>query len=242
MRVPLLCVLALCFSGCAQSEIEVKSPSIDSPQSSEKIIPAGANTERETAQQYPAAESTNGEFVPLSFNDFTSFPAEGNSSWTLNDGIWKTSGQPKGYFASNKVFGDFILRYEYRFPPLTSEETLADFMGNTGCLIYIDPLDKIWPVCLEVQGKYPETGSIKVNGRKDLTVSVEEFPEVRLEKLLPPGEWNQVEIVSQAGGLTVSLNGELISRSQPTELISGRIAFQAENYDVEFRNLSVQVP
>ncbi|MEX0727072.1 MAG: DUF1080 domain-containing protein [Planctomycetaceae bacterium] len=241
--VALLVLVITLVAGCAETKDEDGTTTASTPtKSSNAASSTEPNTQDDMPPSYPAAESTNGEFVELSFNDFTSFPPEGSSSWTITDGVWKTSGVPKGYFASRKTFGDFTLRYEYRFPKLKSDENLTDYAGNTGCLVYIDRSDKIWPICLEVQGKFPETGSIKVNGRKDLTVEVEEFPDVRQEKLNPPGEWNQIEIVSASGALTVRLNGELISQSQPTERTSGRIAFQAENYEVEFRNLTIQVP
>lgn len=232
-------------AGCGETPDESPTTLAETPESPESKAPPKQPPEPviDDAEEnsYPAAESTNGEFVELSFDRFQSYPPERTDSWSVADGVWRTTGKPKGYLASQVSYGDFTLKYEYRFPA-ASADAAADHAENTGCLVYIALEDKIWPVCLEVQGKYFETGMIKVNGRKDLTVVTEDFPGVRQEHLNSPSEWNQIEIVSEAGALTVYLNGELIGTSHPTELKNGRIGFQAENFEVEFRNVMISVP
>ncbi len=249
----LLIVFFAILTGCGEKTTETKSTPASSPaalSSPNETAPKGETAGNEstvedivTTYDSPVqAESTHGEFVSLDLQEFRGFPYQFAEVWEFADGVWKCTGTPKGYIASGKVYENFTLRYECRFPPLTEGEDPATFKGNTGCLLYIDNKDKVWPVCLEVQGKYAETGTIKANGHKSLTVAVEDFPEVRTKSLQPVGEWNHLEIVSENGALTVKLNGEVVCRSQPTILKLGRIGFQSENSEVEFRNVTILVP
>lgn len=178
-------------------------------------------------------------FVPLpeALENFALFPADGAISFNPTaDGVILDG---RGYFASTEQYGpDFTVSYEYRFPeadPLGTEEIPGE---NTGCLLFIDETDKVWPRCLEVQGKWGETASIKSNAR-DVTVESELDEAARDAARKPPGDWNAMTIVSEGGALTVTLNGEQVATSQPTELTRGRIGFQAEGYPVEFRGVSI---
>ena len=49
-----------------------------------------------------------------------------------------------------------------------------------------------------------------------------------------------MEVVSKDGALTSYINGVKIAESEPTELREGPIAFQAERFDVEFRNVRIR--
>ena len=111
--------------------------------------------------------------------------------------------------------------------------------ANTGVLVFITGDDKIWPKCLEVQGKWSELGHIKSNA-KDVTVEVRDDQAAREQARKPVGEWNSLEIVSKDGALTSYLNGTKIAESDPTELREGRIGLQAERFDVEFRNVRIR--
>ena len=72
----------------------------------------------------------------------------------------------RGYFVSPGDYGpDFTLAYEYRFPKADSMSEEDRPNCNTGCLLFITGEDKVWPRCLEVQGKWSETASIKSNAR-----------------------------------------------------------------------------
>ncbi|MCA9115519.1 MAG: DUF1080 domain-containing protein, partial [Planctomycetaceae bacterium] len=99
-------------------------------------------------------------------------------------------------------------------------------------------------VCLEVQGKYIELAQIKSNAR-DLKVEAETDIPARDRARKPPEEWNQLEITARAGALTVKLNGEQVSHSQPavrngSPLTEGRIGLQSEGSPVTFRNIRIR--
>ena len=146
----------------------------------------------------------------------------------------------RGYVQSPAYYGPgFTLAYEYRFPNAPDMPEGERPNCNTGCLLFITGEDKVWPRCLEVQGKWSETASIKSNARDvEVTSTLDEPARDAARK--PPGAWNRVEIVSRGGALTVSLNGVEVATSEPTELIRGRIGFQAEGFPVEFRDVRIE--
>ena len=159
-------------------------------------------------------------------------------SSSMPDGVASLDG--RGYARSVDEHGpDFTVSYEYRFSEAGSMPEDERQNCNTGCLLFITGEDKVWPRCLEVQGKWSETASIKSNAR-DVTVETTLDERARDAARKPPGEWNQVKIVSRGGALTVSLNGVQVATSEPTELTRGRIGFQAEGFPVEFRNVRIE--
>lgn len=193
----------------------------------------------------PAKEtpSTEPGFVALGFSDFTPFvskPDEGQPTWSVTDaGMIQTTGTPKGYLYTNKTYGNFTFRGEFRFVP-KADGTAPDKPYNTGFLIYVPDAHKVWPRSLEVQGRYDLMGEIKSNAG-DLMVDVPLNDQTARETARKPiGEWNAIEIQSKDGAVTAILNGTKISESNPGELTSGRIGLQAEDFAVEFRNLQIR--
>lgn len=177
-------------------------------------------------------------FTELSLPDFEAFEAV-NDTWTLFDSEIVSTGKPKGYLYSRKTYHDFTWRLEYRFdrPPNLKDET--KFKGNTGFLVYVSGEHKLWPVCLEVQGKHVQMAAIKENGGAS-PVTVQDDDAARQSARLPVGRWNRLEIVSREGALTVKLNDTLISRSDPNFLSEGSLGIQAEDHPFRVRRMRIR--
>lgn len=148
-------------------------------------------------------------------------------------------GTKRGYVYSVKPYRNFTLRFDYRWPNAAELPEAERPEANTGVLVFMTGEHKIWPKCLEVQGKWSEMGHIKSNA-KDVTVTVRDDPAAREQARKPVGEWNAVEVVAKDGALTSTVNGVKIAESDPTELREGPIGFQAERFDVEFRNVRIR--
>ena len=177
-------------------------------------------------------------FESLAFADFESHAAEADT-WTATDDGLTCSGKPKGYLYSKQSFQNFTLRVDYRFPRPDNLKDEADFKGNTGFLIYITGEHKLWPMCLEVQGKHVQMAAIKENGGAE-PVKAEDDDAARQLVRKPVGRWNSLEIVSKGGALAVSLNGAPISKSEPDFLSEGPIGIQAEDHPFEVRRLRLR--
>ncbi|MBI1347914.1 DUF1080 domain-containing protein [bacterium] len=208
--------------------------------------PLSATPEPETQATLPLPEpepETPFELEPdfrlLSLADFVSFPAEVDT-WTEDQDRLISSGKPRGYLYSKESFQNFTLKLDYKFPRPANLTDEAKFKGNTGFLIYITGEAKIWPLCLEVQGKHVQMAAIKENGGAEPPV-VKDDGAAREAARKPVGQWNSLEIVSKDGALNVSLNGTPISSSEPNFLSSGSIGIQAEDFPFEVRHLRIRI-
>jgi hypothetical protein len=162
--------------------------------------------------------------------------------WGAEDGLIFTKGSGGGWLMTEKEYGDFELRLEYRVPK----------MGNSGVGLR-SPLegDPAY-VGMEIQilddpaykGLRPaqHTGSIY-----DVVAS-----EGWEKAQKPQGEWNQYRIVAKGRKVTVELNGTKLVDADLDEhkdradkhpgLLrdKGHIGLQSHDGRVEFRNLFVK--
>ncbi|QDU81264.1 hypothetical protein Pla110_30040 [Polystyrenella longa] len=171
---------------------------------------------------------------------FSSEPTPEKPTWREDRGVIICTGKPKGYAQTSTSYDNFILKYDYRFEPSERhrKEGKLDY-SNTGVLVYISGEDQIWPKSIEVQGKQMEMASIKSNGGIP-DVEIEDNAEKRETARKPVGDWNSIEVESKEGVLTTRLNGEQICQNKPGEVKSGRIGFQAEGFEVHFRNIRIK--
>lgn len=229
----IFCAVLICGSHGCRSEVptQVNPPaqSDSSTSSMDPIVAAPDNSDT------PFELETG--FSPLTRTDFEEFD-DGPDTWkATGDGIVCT-GKPKGYLYSKQSYDNFTWRLEYRFPRPASLKDETKFKGNTGFLVYINGEQKLWPICLEVQGKQIQMAAIKENGGAD-PVTTDDNEPARQQARKPVGQWNAIEIVSKAGALTVSLNGTPISTSQAGTLTSGLIGIQAEDHPFEIRRMRI---
>jgi hypothetical protein len=214
-------VLTLLFTGCRQGDESVDSDPAD-------------------ATPFELEEG----FTQLTLDDFEVFTkpgADGAGTWSQKTDVIQTTGSPRGYLYSKNSHRNFTLRLEYRFANLDGGVVDGADVAkvNTGVLVYITGPHRIWPKCLEVQGKHVEMAHIKSNAR-DITIEAEDDEAARKSARLPAGQWNRLEIVSKDGALTSTLNGKKICESQPGELVAGPFGLQAEDYPVDFRRLRIR--
>jgi len=204
-----------------------------------------------TSQAKPLLAKPDAEgFVPLDIDINRHFAVSNEGKRALITGSieWavdtfavalRMDGTARGYVYTSKPYKNFTLRFDVRWPNATELPEDERPNANTGVLVFITGEHKVWPKCLEVQGKWSELCHIKSNA-KDVTVEVRDDEEARQNARKPVGEWNSVEIVAKDGALTSYLNGVKIAESDPTELRDGPIGFQAERFDVEFRNVRIR--
>jgi hypothetical protein len=176
-------------------------------------------------------------FESLKLDSFIPFHG-GDDTWTQEGSLIICSGVPKGYLYPKETFRNFTLRADYQFV-LTEDQSMHPEKANTGFMLCIQEPDKVWPISLEVQGRFDTMGSINGNGGTPAP-KIEDLPDVRDRVRLPTAHWNTVEITCVEGAITSRLNGEVVCRSEPTELKEGRLGLQAEGYVVRFRDVRVR--
>ncbi len=235
-----LALLGIGLAGCGENSAPPPAPNSTTSAETPK---AGAASEKLAPLPEDAPELKLEEgFELLGFDAFEKFSAKDPGQvvvWESAGNGFNCFGKPRGYLYSKNSFGNFTLKLDYRFRRPADLATDADFKGNTGVMLFITGEHKQWPVSLEVQGKYAEMATIKANGGA-ANVEIDDKPEARTAARKPVGEWNQLEVIAKDGAVSASINGTLVCESKPSDLKEGLLGFQAEDFEVQFRNVRVR--
>jgi hypothetical protein len=160
------------------------------------------------------------------------------SIWSVQDGVIRCLGKPSGYARTLDAYRDYELHFEWRWP--------GDKGGNSGVFVHLNPPDKVWPTCLEIQLKAGDAGSVRANGGsrvRELDAAAKDPINVSLRapgKEKPPGEWNACDVVCRGDTVVITVNGVLENKVTGASVSSGAIALQAEGAPVEFRSIHVK--
>ena len=174
------------------------------------------------------------------------------ASFIVRDGLLVSMGLPLGHLVTDKVFANYQLVVEYRFPKNG---------GNCGVLVHASKpraLYGMFPQSIECQMLHENAGdfwcigeNIEVpdmakrrpckDGQKFGGTAADARRIVNLtdgaEK--PLGEWNTMQIECQGAEITIHVNGDLVNHGTNCTATSGKIALQAEGTEVEFRKLEL---
>lgn len=165
-----------------------------------------------------------------------------------------------GYVATNAEYGNYILRFEYKwgekkFPPRAEDKR------DSGLLYHMSGADRVWPTSVESQVQEGDTGDYFLLGgprfdtettadgntyqaggtlRQDIGGRV--IKSSTQDRLTG---WNKVKVIVRGASSTHIVNGVVVNRSfnqtlngQP--LTRGRIAFQAEGAEITYRNIQIK--
>jgi hypothetical protein len=193
-------------------------------------------------ESLPGGEETESEFIELVTNDlgdhwkvFSSAPVKPDSPvWSVvpegNDQelILICSGEPKGFLYTTQTCDEFELTLEWKYP--------KDADGNSGVLVYTQDEPRIWPTSMQVQLHQPKAGSVFPSG--DATSDQSSENERALSR--PVDTWNEGRIVSQAGRLSVEVNGQKAGEVTGAKPSLGSIALQSEGSVVHFRRIRLK--
>jgi hypothetical protein len=150
-------------------------------------------------------------------------------TFSVRDGVIVVSGEPNGYFYTDKSYKNYVLRFEWRYP---------EKAGNSGCLVHIQPPHKVWPKCFEVQGLYKDHGHILTVGGAKGKFTLDK--EAQKKALKPHQEWQTTEVITKDGELTSRVNGLQVGTGKG-ELTEGQIGFQSEGVEIQFKNIRIKV-
>jgi hypothetical protein len=208
-----------------------------------------------------AVSASAADFVPLfSGKDTTGWTAtlrppkdkpdskpDPKDTWSVRDGVLVCTGKPNGYLATATEYGDYTLKLKWRYP-------VGTVKPNSGVLLHLTGPDKVWPNCVEMQlkggfagdfwrnpaadGKMPAFDGKNKDAADKTDRHYLRIPKDDIEK--PLGEWNECEITTARGAITVSVNGQKANESTGGALKKGRIALQSEGSAVEFKDILIR--
>jgi len=195
------------------------------------------------------------------------FQVKQGSVWVYPDAV---DGQtmPFGYMASEEVFSDFDLRFEYqwvgkRFAPRATSPRDAGLLYHAGNLDR--SIQGFWPLSIECQIQESNTGDIWLVGSRAAVSSIEsryvpgapvtivggidEISRVAASSMAEVDGWNTVEVRARGNeqGIHV-VNGKVNNRWESLQqwlgdwapLQEGHLVFQAEGAEIRYRNISIR--
>lgn len=180
-------------------------------------------------------------------------------TFTVKDGEIHVTGQPNGYILTEKEYGDYVLRVQWRFPGRP---------GNSGVFVHCSGPDKIWPKAVEAQLASGRAGDIWLVDGFKMKIGTERDPRSdrhyvrigdrfakkdakdskgreqyeilgkKVEKEV--GEWNQYEIMCKGDTITLVVNGQKVNEGTGAEATKGKILLQSEGAPIVFRNIEIK--
>ena len=155
-------------------------------------------------------------------------------------GVIASTGQPAGFLATTRSYANYTLHVEWRW---------SGKPGNGGVLLHISdgPMDRVWPLSLQVQTKHGSAGDLLPMAgavfAEPLTSAAGAEPRIKgktaADSELPAGQWNVADIVSRDGVVDVTINGVVQNRVTGAKPAQGRIGFQLEGAPYELRNVQL---
>jgi len=176
-------------------------------------------------------------FDGLTFVSRSNTPAA--ETWSVTNGVIHCSGKSIGYLRTEKSFREYRLTVEWRFVKIAPK---AD---NTGVLVHIQLPDKVWPACVQVQGKHDNQGDLflmagaesKEHRGMDANTPL---PKRGPANEKPVGEWDAVVAVCEGNSVKAFVNGKLMNETTECTLASGFIGIQNEGAELEIRKIFLE--
>lgn len=196
--------------------------------------------ENSATNQWPTREMSVALFNHHDFSGWTfcmSHQADPFKTWSVTNGVIHCTGAPAGYLRTTSVYSNYFLTVEWRFVKI------APRADNTGILINIQPPDKVWPQCVQVQGKHDRMGDLflmagaesKEHRGMDANTPL---PLIGNSVERPVGDWNKVEVINLHNKVTVFVNGRFLNETTECSLSSGYIGIQSEGGDIDIRTIA----
>ena len=160
-------------------------------------------------------------------------------TWSVAQGVIRCTGKPTGYLRTEKSFRDYRLTVEWRFVKVAPK---AD---NTGVLVHLQLPDKVWPPCVQCQGKHDNQGDLflmagaesKEHRGLDANTAL---PKRGPSNEKPVGEWNTCELVCDGNTVKAYINGKFMNETTECTVSSGAIGIQSEGAEIEIRKVYLE--
>lgn len=205
-------------------------------------VAANGALAQDEAPNQPAPPSRENEVALFNGHDFTGWTfcmkdnADPFKTWSVTNGVIHCTGKPIGYLRTTQSYSNYFLTVEWRFLKVAPK---AD---NTGILVHMQLPDKVWPQCVQVQGKHGRQGDLflmegaeaKEHRGMDKNTPV---PLRGHSTENPVGEWNKAETICIHNKVESYINSTFLNEVTECTLNSGFIGIQSEGGDIEIRSI-----
>ncbi|MEI6077364.1 MAG: DUF1080 domain-containing protein [Verrucomicrobiota bacterium] len=157
-------------------------------------------------------------------------------TWSVTNEVIHCTGKPTGYLRTTGVYSNYFLTVEWRFIKIAPK---AD---NTGILVHIQPGDKVWPQCIQVQGKHTRQGDLFLmegaEAKEHKGLDKNTPVPLRGDSVENPvGEWNKAETICLHNKVVSFINGKFLNEVTECTINDGYIGIQSEGGDIEIRSI-----
>jgi hypothetical protein len=160
-------------------------------------------------------------------------------TWSVTNSLIHCTGTPSGYLRTTQVYSNYVVTVVWRFVKVAPK---AD---NTGVLVHIQSPDKVWPMCVQNQGKFGRQGDLFVmagaeckehHGMNPNTpVSMRGAPNEH-----PIGDWNTNVTVCAGNIVKAIINGKSENEITECTISSGFIGIQSEGAEIEILRIFLE--
>jgi hypothetical protein len=163
--------------------------------------------------------------------------------WYVKDGELVCKGQPYGYLITEKEYGNYILKVQWRWAPEGDNNK-----RNSGVFVHVSGPDKIWPKGVEAQLYRDHAGDfwlvdgfkLQVDKSRQDPKNAGHFLRKKTSGVEKPiGEWNQYEITCKGNTIKLVVNGVDQNLGVHAESDKGKILLQSEGAEIHFRNIEL---
>jgi hypothetical protein len=181
-------------------------------------------------------------FNGTNFDGFT-FCMRSNAApertWSVTNGVIHCNGAAIGYLRTKQNFQDYTITVEWRFVKV------APHADNTGVLVHMQLPDKVWPPCIQNQGKSGRQGDLifmsGAESREHKGMNAAAPVPLRggpNEKAV--GEWNTNTTVCSGNDVKAFINGKLLNEATECTVTNGAVGIQSESADFEIRKMYLE--
>jgi hypothetical protein len=154
--------------------------------------------------------------------------------YSIKNRILYIKTKQKGYLRTTNKYENFNLHAEWKW-------TEKDEKGNSGILFCIQPPDKVWPDCIQVNLKANHAGDlIAMNGAafKEAAGKPKNTATIFSKSSEnPEGEWNSCDVLCINDSMSVYINGILQNKASGISNPGGTIGLQLEGKPIAFKNI-----
>ena len=165
--------------------------------------------------------------------------ADPKQTWSITNNVIHCTGKPVGYLRTKQAYSNYVVTVVWRFVKVAPK---AD---NTGVLVDIQSPDRVWPQCVQVQGKHDQQGDLflmagaesKEHRGMDANTPLLKHG-LSAEKLV--GEWNTCRVICAGNNVKAYVNGQFMNETTDCTVSSGFIGIQSEGGDIEIRRIYLE--
>ncbi|HEY3931062.1 MAG TPA: DUF1080 domain-containing protein [Verrucomicrobiae bacterium] len=183
-------------------------------------------------------------FNGTNFDGFT-FCMKNNSdpmqTWSVTNGVIHCTGTPIGYLRTKQSYSNYVVTVVWRFIKIAPKS------DNTGVLVNMQLPDKVWPMCVQNQGKSGRQGDLFVmagaESKEHLALGKDANTPVAFtgpSAENPIGEWNTNITACAGNNIEAIINGKSLNKISECTISNGFVGIQSEDGDIEIRKMYLE--